>query len=150
VLVSAPSDSCSNLAVGLPSTRTALCYLNQTPSVAEHKRLQNCCWTTYCGTIAILVGPFTQHTAPHCTCSAHAGFYVIDFFGLSFLSIMGAQQNLCAENLCFHGNQAYFSRFTAYIVHTNWVTAHVCYSSSPPHFSIGKAVNIRDREFDYQ
>ena len=51
------------------------------------------------------------------------------------------------RKLCFRGHQAYFPRFTAHIAHTERVViAHVLYSLTPPHFSIGKAVNMRERE----
>ncbi len=59
------------------------------------------------------------------------------------------------RKLCFRDHLAYFPRFTAHIAHTKRVTAHALYSPSPPHFSIGKAVNrsgcsnINQEEFRY-
>ena len=54
------------------------------------------------------------------------------------------------RKLCFRGHQAYFPRFTAHIAHTKRVTAHAPYSPSPPHFSIGKAVNLRELQSNDQ
>ena len=49
------------------------------------------------------------------------------------------------RKLSFRGHQAYFPRFTVHIAHTKrWVTEHAPYSLAPPHFSIGKAVYMRD------
>ena len=47
--------------------------------------------------------------------------------------------------LCFCGRQVYFPRVTAHKAHMERVViAHAVYSLTPPHFSIGKAVNMRD------
>ena len=47
--------------------------------------------------------------------------------------------------LRFRGHQAYFPRFTAHIAHTERVViAHALYTPTPPHFTIGKAVKMRD------
>ena len=55
------------------------------------------------------------------------------------------------RKLCFRGHQAYFPRFTAHIAHTKRVViAHAPYRPAPPHFTIGKAVNTRDREFGHR
>ena len=55
------------------------------------------------------------------------------------------------RKLCFRGHQAYIPRFTAHIVHTKWVViAHALYSPTPPHFSIGKAVNMSESLSDKQ
>jgi hypothetical protein len=81
--------------------------LRETPSVAKNDRLRHCLLGNH---VAAFANPqfcwdfsrnFTQHTVPFCTRSAHDGFYVIDFFGLFFLSIKRAQQNPCAENCVF-------------------------------------------------
>ena len=59
----------------------------------------------------------------------------------------GAHSKICAQKTVFSRSSSLFSSFHCTHSAHEWVTAHVPYSPSPPHFSIGKAVNIREMEF---
>ena len=59
-----------------------------------------------------------------------------------------AHSKICAQKTVFSRSSSLFS--SVHCTHSahETVTAHAPYSPSPPHFSIGKAVNMRDRGFD--